>query len=148
MEREHILQYIRTILKERLGASVTVTRNIRRAASVKELPVVFIIDNGDEVLEPDSGPISKRVMRIDIESVFQGSTEEKTPEELADFQLRIRRALFGEECRRIVGTTYTGSIYETRISEIELPHRLGPKTAVQRIGFEVAYLEDIRRLFE
>lgn len=148
MEREHILQYIRTVLKERLGAPVVVTRNLRKAATIKELPAVFVVDNGDDVLEADAGPIAKRRMRIDIESVFQGSTEEKAPEEFAQFQLEIRRALYGEECKRIVGTTYTGSIYETGMSGIELPKTMGPRAAAQRISFDVLYLEDVRRLFD
>jgi hypothetical protein len=147
MEREHILQYIRTVLKERLGPSVVVTRNIRKAATIKELPSVFIIDNGDDVLEADSGPVAKRRMRIDIESVFRGATEEKVPEEIAQFQLQIRRALYGDDCNRLVGTTYTGSIYETGMSGVELPQNMGPRTAAQRISFDVFYLEDIRRLF-
>jgi hypothetical protein len=148
MEREHILQYIRAVLKEHLGASVVVTRNIRKAATIKELPAVFIIDNGDEVLEMDGGPIAKRRMRIDIESVFQGSCEEKTPEEFAQFQIEIRKALYGPECGRTVGTTFTGSIYETGISGIELPQTMGPRAAAQKTGFDVLYLEDIRRLFD
>lgn len=148
MEREHILQYIRAILRERLGPSVLVTRNTRKAATIKELPSVFIVDNGDDVLQADSGPVAKRRMRIDIESVYQGSTEERAPEEIAQFQLQIRRALYGEDCSRVVGTTYTGSIYETETSGLEVPQTMGPRTAAQRISFDVVYLEDIRRLFD
>ena len=51
VEREHILEYLRSTLKESLGASVTVTRNLRKAASVTNVPAVFLVDGGDEVID-------------------------------------------------------------------------------------------------
>ncbi|MBM3300025.1 MAG: hypothetical protein FJY85_08725 [Deltaproteobacteria bacterium] len=146
MEREHILEYLRSTLKERLGVSVVVTRNVHKEASVKNMPIVYVIHGADKVYERTSGPIVKRQMDVRIESVFRGSTESKALQELAEFQYSLRKALHGPNLNRVVGTTYKGIMYETETSDVYLPAGTSPNIVAQTIYFEVLYLENQRRL--
>ena len=147
VEREHILEYLRSTLKESLGASVTVTRNLRKAASVTNVPAVFLVDGGDEVMERASGPISKKRMHLGISTFFQGSTEENAAAELAEFEKEILKALYGEQITRNVGTTYVGSLYQTKLSELSFPEDTSPRVVNRKMSFEILFVEDIRRLF-
>jgi hypothetical protein len=141
------LQYIKSVLKENLGASVVVTRNKNKAVRSEDLPSVHIVDQGERVLEQPSGPIVKKRMNIMLTSTFRGSTEEKAPMELAEFQRDVVKALYGQDLSQTVGTTYKGSLYEIQSSEIYVPDEGSPNVVSQHIEFEVLYLQDRRLLF-
>jgi len=148
VEREHILQHIKSTLKDRLGVAVVVTRNMNRTVSPRDLPSVHILDQGERVVSQDPGFITKKKMAIMIQSSFRGSTEEKAPSEFAEFQRQVLGALHGDNLSRVVGTTYKGQILEIQSSAMTFADEGCPNVVTQSIHFEVLYLQDRRRLLD
>lgn len=146
MEREAILVWLRTILRENTSAAI-VTRNMRKAASIKELPAIFILDFGDEIAKDNGGPYVQKIMRIALGMVVQGVTEETAPEAMSNFLQQIRLAIYGDPPTRTVGDVYKGSFYETGESELLFPEETS-KLVAKRLNCNVLYAEDIRRLSE
>jgi NADPH:quinone reductase-like Zn-dependent oxidoreductase len=145
-EREHILQSLKETLRH-IPAVAVVTRNRRKASTLREMVALCIMDMGDEVAEDTTGPIVKRRMRVGVDMVFQGTTEEKAPQEIAALQDDIRRAVYGPTLSRTIGTTYKGHIFESGISALDFPRDASAKLVSQEIQFEVLYVQDLRRLY-
>ncbi len=142
-EHEQILQKIKARLRQVPGIAI-VTRSLRKASSINEMPSVTLIDLGDKVDEQSIGPLVTRTTHIGLSIVFQGSSEEKAPEEIAAFEDDIRRAMLGDELRQAIGSTVRACFYETSVSEISYPRETSGRIVQQEICFDVVYAADFR----
>jgi len=144
-ERERILQTIKAHLREVAGIAV-VTRSLRKAASINEMPSVTLIDLGDKVDGQSIGPFVTRTTHIGLSILYHGSSEEKAPEELASFQDDVRQVMFSDELRQAIGSSVKACFYETGVSELSYPRDTSGKIVGQKISFDVIYVADIRSL--
>ncbi|MDQ7785750.1 MAG: hypothetical protein RDU20_22910 [Desulfomonilaceae bacterium] len=141
-ERERILHTIKAHLREIPGMAV-VTRSLRKAASVNEMPSVALIDLGDKTVGEPFGPLVTKLARIKLSVVYHGTSEEKAPEEIGSFSDDIRGVMLGDELRHAIGTTVRACLYETSVSEIFYPRETSGKIVRQEIDFEVMYVADL-----
>lgn len=143
IEREEIISELMARLGTVTGL-VLATRNWRKHATIDRFPAVFVIERPDEVVE-DRGrptPLYRRDWRISLITVLSGSTEEKAPSELAEFQKLVKEAIYKDQKRKIVNA----ALSEVHTSQVVFP-KIGNNAVAQEIVLKVNYIEDVSRLF-
>ncbi|MFH1114794.1 MAG: hypothetical protein V1792_12840 [Pseudomonadota bacterium] len=141
--RERILQAIKAGLRDLPGPPV-ISRSLRKAASVGEMPSVTLIDLGDDVDDRSIGPVVTRTAHVGLSVTYHGTSEEKAPEELASFEDEIRRTMLGEELRQAIGTDLSACLYETKVSGLSYPRETSGRIVRREIYFDVMYAHDVR----
>lgn len=143
IERELIITELLTRLRAIDGVSL-VTRNWRKHATLDKFPAVFVLERPDEV-EEDRGrptPLYRREWKISLVTVYSGTTEEKAPSELAEFQKIVKKAIYKDQKRKIVNA----ALSEGHTSQVVFP-KIGNNAVAQEMVFKINYIEDVSRLF-
>jgi hypothetical protein len=144
-ERETILQHLVTILGD-VDDAVFVSRDygLVITGQLEEHPAIFVVDLGDKVDEPEAMVrANQRTLTVGIVSVFEGTTREGAPGEIATFQRAVKKELYGQiyECSDVA------RFLETGMSHLSFS-KVNPKEVHQGIQCEIQYVESITGILQ
>lgn len=141
--RDTILTTIREKLRETPGVTV-VTRSLRKAFAINEMPSVTLMDLGDTVDEKPSGPAMERTTHIRLSILYHGSTEEKAPEELGLLADEVRGVMVSTELAQALDPNLRARVFEIDVSELSCPKETSARIVEQQISFDILYVVDAR----
>lgn len=146
-ERESIFGDLEDILEDVDGVEL-VSRDFRRVivGSLSEYPAIFIVDNGDEVVEAD---ISRgyrdidyrRTMNVGIIAAYKGTSDDNAGAEIAAFLKKIKKQIYDH----LDENEYISVFAEKGTSQ--LSYADSPKVVLQGVEFEILYVEQTNKLF-
>lgn len=144
-ERETILEHLKTVC-EYVPDAQLVSRDygLVITGQISESNAIFIVDLGDKLDDVESsGRDNENTMTVGIVFVYEGSSREDAPMELAWFEREGLRELFTHvfECAEV------STFKKTGMSHLNWS-KVNPNQVHQGIQFEIQYIESIKDLLD